>query len=126
MAESVAATQEAPGPSEPRTITIERTWAIAGAVATALVIAALAIALVALAGDSRGDFPRPPGGPEAAGFGGPMGAGGGMPAPPPGFEEGGPSGVPLPEGVPGPQEGYPEPDTDGSSQNDSGANGSDN
>jgi hypothetical protein len=76
----------------PRTVTIERRWAIGGAIVTALVIAALAVALIFSGGDGRD------GGSEAfapAGFGAPTGE------MPPGIP---PEGV-LPEGMPVPPEG---------------------
>jgi hypothetical protein len=87
----------APGP---RTVTIERRWAIGGAVVTALVIAALAVALIFTGGDGRDAGPE---GFAPAGFSAPMGE---IPqGPPPGMP---PEGA-LPEGMPvPPQDVIPE------------------
>ena len=82
----------------PRMITVERRFALAGAVATASVIAALAVALILDGGDSRGDHPQfGPGGP---GYGSAMpGQAGGFPGSPHGgYGQGAPV-MPTPEGV---------------------------
>ena len=73
-----AVVEPAPGP---RTITIDRRWAIGGAAATALVILVLIAALIFSGGDSH---EHPGFGPGGSDFGATRGQTGGMPAPPSG------------------------------------------
>jgi hypothetical protein len=121
----------------PRTVTIERRWAIGGAVATAAVIAALAVALIVSGGDGRDAGPE---GFGSAGFGTSMGPADvpygapGMPpqgVPPEGMEMPPGEGV-VPEGMPAPPEGAlpealptpPESSGGGNGTGNSGAGGS--
>ena len=82
----------------PRVITIERRFALGGALATAVVVAALAVALILEGGDSRGD--HPPFGPGGPGHEGVMpGHAEGLPASPEGGFRGGAQAMPMPQGV---------------------------
>ena len=88
--------------AEPKTIVIERRWAIIGGAAVAALIIGLGVALAFTAGEADG-----PDGPPGAYFqmrGGEGGYGG-----PPGFAPGGapPQGAPLPGGAPQAPGGYP-------------------
>jgi hypothetical protein len=116
----------------PRTVTIERRWAIGGAVATAAVIAALAVALIVSGGDGRDAGPE---GFGPAGFGTSMGPAdvpyGAPGMPPEGMEMPPGEGV-VPEGMPAPPEGAlpealpapPESSGGGNGTGNSGAGGS--
>lgn len=114
---------------EPRTITVQRRWAFAGAGATVAVILAMGAALVFGSGDDRdGDFDRL-GGPPAA-HGAPFGGGpGGLPPGAPAPDGDVPQGVPLPEG--GVPDGLPpqaptDPQGGGSAGGDANGSGSGN
>lgn len=74
-----AAIDAAPDPG-PRTITVQRRWAITGTIASALVIVALAVALIVSGGDSQ-DHPVF-GGPGGPGYGAIPEQAQGMPTPP--------------------------------------------